>query len=43
MIGLAFNRLENNKIKVEKTRVFEIVLQCSVLLNKQTTGLELIL
>ena len=33
IIGLESNCLENNKTKVEITRVFEIVLQCSVFLK----------
>ena len=33
MIGLEFNRSENNKTKAAITLVFEIVLKCSVFLN----------
>ena len=40
MIGLGFNRLENNKTKVEIALVFEIVLRCSVFLNKLAIGFE---
>lgn len=40
MIGLEFSHLENNKTKVKISLVFEIVLQCSVFLNKLVIGLE---